>query len=205
VITVPESLSFYWSDPANMAAVNVLADVEAVPADLTLHEAERFTLATLAASRVRVEFWRFLRQLWSATWGEAVGTAFPLARLLTYGEHEDFGDEDDYATPSVDFAWEDRATTGVFDLRGGRSLFTYIGFANGDREIEMKFYVFDPDEGNATSDGLDLGANWTDDGESQRITRPGLVTFASRDHEIDTKRLASLASDAAVALSAAVR
>ncbi len=99
MITVPESVLFYRSDPANMAAVNVLAEVEDIPADLTLQEAERFALANLAAHRVRVEFWRFLRQLWTATWGKAVHAAFPSARLLTYGEHEAWGDEETRRRP----------------------------------------------------------------------------------------------------------
>ena len=205
MITVPESVLFYRSDPANMAAVNVLAEVEDIPADLTLQEAERFALANLAAYRVRVEFWRLLRQLWTATWGEAVRAAFPTARLLTYGEHEAWGDDESPATPSLDYAWEDRATTGVFELPGGESLFTYLGFAHGDREIQLKFYVFDRDESNTTSDGLDLGSDWTDDGDSQRITQPGLVTFASGDRKIDPERLTALALAAITALSAAIQ
>ncbi len=202
MITVPESVSFYWSDPANMAAVNVLAEVEEIPADLTLQESERFALATLAAHRVRVELWLLLRQLWSVTWGDAVRAAFPSARLLTYGEHVDF--DEDGPVPSIDCAWEERATIGVFDLPGGTSLFTYLGFARGDREIELRFYVFDTDESNTTSDDLDLGADWGDDGESQRVTRPGLFLFAGRDKEIDTQHIALTASHAVAALSAAI-
>jgi hypothetical protein len=44
-------------------------------------------MANLAAYRVRVDFWRLLRSLWSATWGDAVRSELPAARLLTYGDH----------------------------------------------------------------------------------------------------------------------
>ncbi len=93
----------------------------------------------------------------------------------------------------------------MFELPGGESLFTYLGFAHGDREIQLKFYVFDLDESNATSDGLDLGPGWTDDGDSQRITQAGVVTFAGGDHQIDPERLATLATTAITALSAAIQ
>lgn len=55
MITIPESVAFYWADPTNRAAVNVLADGTDIPPDLTLEEAERFVVASLASQRVRVD------------------------------------------------------------------------------------------------------------------------------------------------------
>ena len=87
MIVVPDSVAFDWRDPVNEAAIDVFGAGTDVPADLSLDEAERFELAALAARRVRVEFWRMLRQLRAVVWDDTVRVAFPDARLLGYGEH----------------------------------------------------------------------------------------------------------------------
>ena len=204
MITIPESVAYYWRDPINMAAVNVLAVAVEVPGDLALSEAERFELATLAARRVRVEFWRLLRQLWSATWFEAVRAAFPSARLLTYGEHQGFTTFDPDSDPSVDYAWREQATAGVFDLRNGKRLFTSLVLKNGDCEIGLEFYTIDKDNIVVTSDDLNLGTDWEDDGQQRRVTSPGLLPLMHRDGEVDPEPIAKLASGAIVSLAAAL-
>ena len=63
MITIPESVAFYWADPTNRAAVNVLAGSTEVPPDLGWEEVEQFELACLSAQRVRVDLWRLLRSI----------------------------------------------------------------------------------------------------------------------------------------------
>lgn len=121
MIQVPDSVAFYWGDPINRAALNVLSGSSVVPGDLSLAEAERFELASLAARRVRVEHWTMLRALWAATWTEAVRSHLPRAKLLSYGDHRAFASETDpLAEPSVDYAWEQQAASSVYDLGEGR-------------------------------------------------------------------------------------
>lgn len=201
MITIPESVAYYWRDPINMAAVNVLAVAVEVPGDLALSEAERFELATLAARRVRVEFWRLLRQLWSATWLEAVRAVFPSAQLLTYGEHQAFTTD---SNPSMDYAWRERMTAGVFDLRNGKRLFTSLVLENGDCEIGLEFYMVDKDGMFVTSDNLNLGADWEDDGQQRRITSLGRLPLLHREGEVDPEPIAKLASGAIANLAAAL-
>lgn len=81
MIAVAPSILFYWGEPTNRAAVNLLAGKTEVPPDLTLDEVERFETATLAARRIKVDLWRLLRSLWTATWDVSVREAFPTARL----------------------------------------------------------------------------------------------------------------------------
>lgn len=204
MIAVPESVAFYWGDPVNTAAVNVLAGSVDVPGDLGLAEAERFELAALASRRVRVDFWRLLRQLWSETWGEAVRTAMPTARLLTYGGHQAYTSTDPYADPSADYAWEARRTSGVFRLSPTRLLFTGLALSERDRELGLQFYVGEGAEDWTASDDLDLGSDWTDDGDHRRTTAPGLLLLDHAQAGIDTERLARLASDAAAAMATVI-
>ena len=206
MITLPESVAFYWREPINMAAINVIAPGMDVPSDLTLEEAERYELASLAARRVRVDFWRLLRTLWSATWGEAVRGGLPAARLLTYGEHRAFADEIEiWANPSIEHAWGRRATCGVYDVRGHGRLFTSLGLTERDREIELKFYLYDADGSCGITDDLDLGPDWSDDGESRRVTSPGLVPITGRDLAINPVQTTALAQAAVASLSTALR
>ena len=156
MITIPDSVAFYWGDAVNRAAVNVLAGNTGVPGDLTLAEAGRFELADLAARRVRVEYSGMLRALWSATWDGAVRRHLPSARLLTYGGHLAFADEiEGLAQPSVDQCWEDRAASGVFDLAGHGRLFTRLALVENEREVELGFYLIDFDQSCAVTDSLD--------------------------------------------------
>ena len=160
MITIPESVAFYWADPTNKTAVNVLADRTDIPPDLTLEEAERFEVALLAAQRVRVDLWRLLRSVWSATWGATTLTEFPTARLLTYGGHSDYLGID--YTPSVKRAWEEGLRYGIFDLPGRGGLVTFIQLTSSHQELEVGF-CFANQKGNWTvADQLALGPAWAD-------------------------------------------
>lgn len=141
MITIPEGVSFYSGDPTHRAAVNLLVERADVPADLDLGAVEQFETAALAAQRVRLDFWRLLRQLWSAVWPEAVVSAFPLASLQTYGEHQAF--TIDELVPSVARAWEGNVTFGIFTLPHGR-LVTRLRFRDAAwRQPELGFYLID--------------------------------------------------------------
>lgn len=198
MIRIPESVAFYWDDPVNRAALNILQDLTEVPADLSLDEAERFELAALAARRVRVDYWLMMRELWAAVWGEAVRAQLPSARLLGYGGHGNFAATagEVYADPSVAHAWAEAGHCGVFELPGNNHLFTAVWLTEDEREIQLQFYVVDADQSCAISDGLELGADWADDGESRRETRGGCFPLAKGPTGLDHSAASQCASDA---------
>lgn len=204
LILVPASVAFYWSDPVNGAAINVLAGSSEVPGDLSLAEAGRFELASLAARRVRVEYWGMLRALWSATWEPAVRRHLPAARLLAYGGHRSFTNTDPLADPSVDHAWIERSVAGIFDFGEHGRLFTSVGLVEHEREGELRFYLIDAGESCAITDDLELGPDWGDDGDSRRRTRAGAVPINKGDGRIDPEPFANFAVGAVQALATAV-
>lgn len=205
MISVPDSVAFYWGDPVNRAAVDVLSGGTEVPADLSLPEAERFELAALAARRVRVEYWTLLRALWAATWGEAVRAHLPGAKLLGYGEHAAFADATEtYADPSIDYAWENTGVSGVFAVPKGGRLFTALWLVEGEAEVQLQLYLIDAEGSCAVSDGLDLGPDWGDDGGSRRETVAGRLPFAKAEDGIAPEPFAAFARAAIVKLAAAL-
>jgi hypothetical protein len=205
VIPIPESVSYYWADPINMAAVDVLSKSVVVPADLGLDEAERFELAGLAADRVRVDFSCFLRRLWSATWGAAVREALPAARLATYGGHQSFTTAiDPLADPSMGQIWASGGIPGIFTLPDRRQLFTRLNLLDRNREIGLQFYLVEIDGSYSTSDSLDLGDVWSDDGDHCRITRPRLLPVESESGQIDISGASAVARGALLVLAEAL-
>ena len=205
MISVPDSVAYYWRDPVNEAAINVLGGSSDVPADLSLDEAERFELAALAARRVKVEFWRMLRQLRVAIWDGAVRLSFPDARLLGYGEHQAVANAwEQYADPSSARAWEARATAAVYQLRGGAHLFTRVQLSERDSQLGLQLYHWGVDETTAVTDDLDLGTEWSDDGEGRRTTISRLFTTPRGSEQFDVDPLQVRARAALNALVAAL-
>jgi hypothetical protein len=205
VITIPESLTFYWGDPTNRAAVNLLAGKTEVPLDLSLDEVEHFELASLAAQRVRVDFWRLLRSIWSATWDAPIRAALPSARLLTYGEHRSY--PYDEANPSVNNTWDTRQLHCIYAISGHGHLGTCVWFPDkrNEREVEIGFYVADANGDCSISNDLEIGPEWTDDGNGWRVTGPRTVQLSENSAEIDPKPLLALSQPAMAALAAALR
>lgn len=206
MIAVPDSVAFYWGDAVNRAAVDVLGGSNQVPTDLTLAEAERFELANLAARRVRVEYWQMLRSVWSATWESAVRTHLPKAKLLSYGGHRTamVTLNETYADPSVDYAWDNDGCSGLFELPGGGYFFTAVWLIEAEQEVQLQFYALDAEWSCATSDTLDLGPDWGDDGENRRQTRSGLLVLTRGEGLIEAELFAARAQEAMKALAAAL-
>ena len=171
-----------------------------MPADLGLDEVEQFETAALAAQRVRLDFWRLLRQLWSATWPAAVRSAFPYASMQTYGQHQAFEIED--VVPSVDKAGNDGSTYGIFTLPKGR-LITRFGFQDAAwRQPRLGFYLLDSAGNWATSAQLDLAGWSVDDG--WQVTVDASVSFAADGSTMDPTPLMALSHAAMTALAEAV-
>lgn len=205
MIAVPDSVAYYWRDPVNEAALNVLGDAGEVPGNLTLDEAEQFALAALAARRVRVEFWRLLNGLRKAVWDEAVRAAFPGARLLSYGEHQAITNKvEQFADPSIDHAWAERAMAGVYRLRDGAHLFTGLRLSERDRVLSLELYHWSTDETTALTDELDLGPDWADDGEGRRTTIAGLFATPRGSEGIDPGPSEAIAQAAVTAVANAL-
>lgn len=205
MIAIPDSVAYYWHDPVNEAALNVLGDAGEVPGDLSLDEAEQFTLAALAARRVRVEFWQLLNGLRGAVWDEAVRTAFPGARLLSYGEHQAVARKiEQLADPSTDHAWAERAVAGVYRLRDGAHLFTGLRLSERDRVLSLELYHWSTEETTALTDELDLGADWSDDGEGRRMTIAGLFPTPRGSEGVDPGPLQTVVQAAVMAVANAL-
>ena len=200
MIAIPESLTFYWGDPTNRAAINLLAGRTEMPLDLSLDEVEHFELASLAAQRVRVDFWRLLRSIWSATWDGPVRAAFPSARLLSYGEHRSY--PYDEADPSVNSTWDTRQLHGIFALPGHGHLGTCVWFPDKRNECELEtgFYLADANGDCTISNDLEIGPEWTDYGNGWRVTGPRVLRLAESSAEIDPKPLAVLSQGALASL-----
>lgn len=206
MIAIPESVRFYWHDAVNRAALNVLAGSGEVPPELSWSESERFELAYLAARRVRIEYRGLLRALWSASWETAIRTHLPPAKLLTFGGHRDFALEvDPYATVTVEDVWEERAVSGVFTLSDGSRLFTRLALKENETAVELSFYHYDAAGSTAVSDGLDLGPDWTDDGEDRRTTVAGALPIDVSGSSIDPAPMAELSQRAVKALVLVIR
>ena len=203
MISVPESVAFYWGDPVNRAALNVMGGSTEVLTDLSMAEAERFELAALAARRVRVEYWTLLRALWSATWDDAVRAHLPTAQLLGYGAHRAFMAKADEPTadPSVAYAWDNTGQCGVFSLPDRGHVFTALWLVEEAREVQLQFYLLDTEESCALSDGLDLGPDWGVDELSRRETRVGLLPFTRTEAGIDPASAAAVADKAMAVLA----
>ena len=207
MISIPESVGFYWADPTNKAAVNVLADHlpadrTGIPPDLTLEEAERFEVASLAAQRIRVDLWRLLGSIWSATWATSVLSEFPAARLLTYRGHSEYLGGN--WIPSVKRAWDDGTRYGIFDLPGRGHLVTFVRLTGNDQSLELGFSLADPNEDWSVSDEVDLGTAWTTDDEGWRVAGSGHIRMAGGGVEIDPSSLAALCQSALAALKSAL-
>lgn len=202
MIAIPDSVRFYWHDAVNRAALNVLAGDGEVPLELSWYEAERFELAQLAARRVRVEYRGLLRALWSASWEAAVRAQLPKAKLLSFGGHRGFArDIDLHDTVTVKGVWEKRAVSGVFALSSSSQLFTRLALKENETSVELAFYHWDAVGRTALSDGLDLGLNWTNDGEERRITMAGALQIDFSSASIDPEPLTDLTQEAATALA----
>ena len=200
MITVPDGVTFYFADPTHRAAIDLLVQRGDVPADLGLDEVEQFETAALAAQRVRLDFWRLLRQLWSATWPEAVRSAFPHASMQTYGQHQTF--EINEVVPSVAKAWDDGSTFGIFTLPQGR-LVTRFGFQDAAwRQPQLGFYLLDSAGDWATSAQLDLAGWSVDDG--WQVTVDASVGFAADGSTVDPTPLKALSQAAMAALANAL-
>lgn len=202
MISVPESLAFYWVDATNRAAVNVPANPTDIPPDLTLDEAERFEVALLAAERVRVDLWRLLGSLWSATWEAAARAEFPAARLLTYGGHSDPVNGD--FTPSVKRAWDEGLRYGVLELPGRGRLVTFIELTKDHQDAVVGFSFVDQKGHWTIGDEVELGPEWANDDNGWRVAGSGHVRVAGGGTEIDPSSLAALCRSALATLKAAL-
>ncbi len=91
----------------------------------------------------------------------------------------------------------------MFALTGASHLFTRVALLDGERAGELQFYYWE-DESCALSVGLDLGADWTDDGSERRTTRANLLPIAAEAGHLDPAPFASLAVAAMSSLAAAL-
>lgn len=170
MIEMPESLRVFWSSRGDNTAIALLADNTELPGDLTSEELPRFTAGQAGAERVKADFWRFLSDVWRATWGEALRTVFPDARLGVVGEYDE-------EPPSVAGVWENRALNNWAEIGDGRWLQT-SAWVDGDFPAALKlgFFMDDSDDADSFGDAWNMSDDsWRN--TVDRIALPGSGPF----------------------------
>ena len=194
MIQAPEGAVFYFADAADQAAVRLMADVDELPPDLDFRELESFATARLAAERVKLDLWRLLRSVWSATWGEALAS-LTHARPFTLAEHDDcLGDGEDYS-PTVETAWDERWSGWGYHWNNG-ALLTGVKIDDGGR---LSLIVYAADVRGRTDHRLDeLGEAWERDDAEWLVWRSEVRATSS---ELDVSALQAAALEMTAHLS----
>jgi len=158
-IDVPESLRFFWGSRGDNAAIARLAENTEPPDDLSWEELPLFATGLASADRVKADLWLFLYDAWGATWGAALKTVIPDARLGMISEYED-------DAPSVTRVWEERAINNWTEIGRDRWLKTAV-WVDGDFPAVLKL-------GFTFGDDSDFGDAWTPPDDEWRSTVDGL-------------------------------
>ena len=194
MIQAPEGAVFYFADAADQAAVRLMADVDELPPDLDFKELESFEASRLAAERVKLDLWRLLRAVWSASWGEALAS-LPDVRPFTLAEHDDcLGDGDDYS-PTVEVAWEDRWSGWGYHWNDG-ALLTGVRI---DETGRLSLIVYAADAKGRTDARLaELADGWERDDDEWLVLKSGVRATST---EIDVSSLSAAALEMVAHLS----
>ena len=198
MIQAPEGAVFYFADAADQAVVRLMADVDELPPDLDFKELESFEAARLAAPRVKVDLWRLLRGVWSATWGDALASVIH-ARPFTLAEHDDcLGDSENYS-PTVETAWEDRWSGWGYHWNGGVRL-TGVRIDDSGR---LSLIVYAANAKGRTDARLDeLGEGWERDDDEWLVWKSDVIARSS-EIDIEPLKVAALEMIKAAALEMA--
>jgi hypothetical protein len=123
VVNLSQEMRFYFGDKANQAAIREV--LNGPGNDFGWEELSKFYDAWLSAQKIRVEYWRFMREAWARIWGEAV--------------RESSLNETDFLAYEMGTQWygEEKFLDSVWDYGGGDGcLYTGFGSEGGDGEWE---------------------------------------------------------------------
>lgn len=193
IITVPESLAYFFADEKNRQAVVTILEIKKAPSDLSWDDLEQYHLARLASEQVRVDYWRLALQVWRATWGQA----FDANSLgLTEIKPEEYEGENQ---PSS--VWDEDRLYLLFNRKKDGSTL-YLGVStNENSEVELHLYIEDSNKDYGISNSLPLSTLWKDvSDDDTRVTGKGLASLSS-GKTVDLSKLQQAATDAVEALS----
>jgi len=70
VVNLSEEMKFYFADKANQSAIRQV--LGGPGEDFGWDELDQFYDVWLSAQKVKVGYWRLMREIWDCTWGEAI-------------------------------------------------------------------------------------------------------------------------------------
>ncbi|WP_037341197.1 hypothetical protein [Salinisphaera hydrothermalis] len=108
LLTVPESLRFYFESASNIEVIDGLVGKltkgsKTSPDDMGPNDLATFHKALLAAYQTQVDYWQFHKDIWDATWGVAIAAHnhSKQGQLTPCAPHEYAGEL------SIDYVWDD--------------------------------------------------------------------------------------------------
>ncbi len=72
IIPLTEGLQFYFANSSQQAAIDQILAQKDPPADLSWDEMEQFIDARLSAHSVQVDYWKLMKMICQATWGNVL-------------------------------------------------------------------------------------------------------------------------------------
>ena len=161
-LKIPESLQFYFENEQQTSAIEQIIGSDKLPIGLTFEEVEQYHIAKISALTTQLDYWRFMKELWEATWGKA---------LINSGYKEVDPDfyQDEY---SMDYVWNNNFYK-AYEYKGNTLTFSSYD-SSENNGICLAFYVEAPDGGYEISNNLELSEGWDKAVDDERDTLKGL-------------------------------
>lgn len=186
ILKIPESLQFYFENEQHVSAINQIIESDSLPIGLTWEEVEQYNVAKISALSTQLDYWRLMKELWSATWGKALASS-------EYKEVDPDFYDDEY---SMEFVWDDSFYK-AYEYKGNTIYFYCWSPENTD--IQLGFCVESPDGQNDISNSLELSDGWTEAVDDDRRTQNGLIDIKGKT-EIDIEPLIKLVEEVVLKL-----
>lgn len=181
ILKIPESLQFYFENEQHVSAINQIIESDSLPIGLTWEEVEQYNVAKVSALSTQLDYWRFMKELWSATWGKALASS-------AYKEVDPVFYDDEY---SMEFVWDDSFYK-AYEYKGSTIYFYCWSPENAD--VQLGFSIESTDCQNGVSNNLELSDGWAEAVDDERRTQSGLVKVEGKS-EIDIETLINLAEE----------
>lgn len=187
-ITIHESLQFFFKSEQNASAVKLILDSK-IPRGLKWTDIEQYNTALVSAQVTRLEYWKFLRDIFDLTWGDLLNNS-------TYNEVNHAYYEREY---SLEHVWNSELFYKCYEFKGYTLLFHC--FIQKFADIQLGFHVESTEGQRRISNELNLSEDgWTDVIEKERNTQEGLFLIEGKS-EINIKPLINLAQEVVSKLS----
>jgi hypothetical protein len=177
-IAVSAPLQYYFAGEAHQNAVDDVIDAnlsgaspksrrQRLPQDLSWSELEAAHNATLAALKIQVDFWSFLKHAWETTWGSVASVRELKGKEVPPADYE--GERD------LGSVWESGWLYKSFEHSTGHLVLgCYFTREDG---VQLVMY-FNAEEDYSLSNNLPLSDNWLSAEDDERYTKKGLAVIA---------------------------